>query len=142
MLDDNHSPTSTTWGAAVNQELDQSALSPSPFGRNAQPEALYPQQHRVVLNQTMPMQSVTIGHGGVGSGPAAWELDELRHQGDIEAGYHDPENYIKMESRAYLGDDKVSSPAVKLSVPKRPKRPATGLLNPLVSTSRHSLLRF
>jgi hypothetical protein len=84
-----------------------------------------------------PCGPLAPGHGGVGSGPPAWELEELRHAGDVEAGYHDPNSYIKMESRPYLGDDKVSSPAVKLGVPKRPQRPNTGVLNPLVGTSFH-----
>ena len=82
----------------------------------------------------MPMRPLAPGHGGVGSGPPAWEL-EVRSAGDVEAGYYDPNSYIKMESRPYLADDKVSSPTVKLEVPKRPQRPATNLLNPLVGIS-------
>jgi hypothetical protein len=126
------SPTSTTWGATANQDYDTPASVPSPYGRNAQPEALSPQQHRILLNQSMPMRPLAPGHGGVGSGPAAW--DEDKHPGDIEAGIHDPEAYIKMESRPYLGDDKTGGPTVKLGVPKRPQRPGTQVLNPLVSS--------
>jgi len=132
-----HSPTSTAWGTATNQDLDQSAFGASPYGRIAQPEMLSPQQHRVLLNQAMPARPLATAHGGVGSGPPAWELDELRHADDVESGYHDPKTYIKMESRPYLGDDKASSPTVKLGVPKRPQRPGTSVLNPLVSTSRY-----
>jgi hypothetical protein len=124
------SPTSTTWGATANQDYDTPASVPSPYGRNAQPEALSPQQHRILLNQSMPMRPLAPGHGGVGSGPAAW--DEDKHPGDIEAGIHDPDAYIKMESRPYLGDDKPGGPTVKLGVPKRPQRPGTQVLNPLI----------
>jgi len=133
MLDDNHSPTSSTWGATANQELDQPALAPSSFGRNVQPEAISPPQQRVLLSQPVPMRSPTPGHGGVGSGPAAWELEEIKYQGDIEAGYHDADSYIKMDSRLYMRDDKVGNPApvVKLGVPRRPHRAGTGL-NPLI----------
>jgi hypothetical protein len=140
VLDDNHSPTSTTWGAAANQELDQRALPPSLYGRNAQPEAFPPPQRGVILNQTVPMRSLAAGHGGVGSNAAAWEMDELRYPGDIEAGYHDPEMY-KMESQPYLGEEKAGTLTVKLGVPKRPHRPGTSALNPLVSTFRHILWR-
>ena len=143
MLGDNSSPTSTTWGAAANQEFDPSAFAPSPYGRNAQPELLSPQQHRILLNQnqTMPMRPLAAGHGGVGSGPAAWESGEVRHPGDVEAGYHDADSYIKMESRPYLAEDKVGDPVVKLRVPKRPQRPGTDILNPLVSPACHLLWR-
>ena len=82
------------------------------------------------------MRPLAPGHGGVGSTPPAWELG-VRSPGDVEAGYHDPNSYIMMESRPYLGDDKVSSPTVKLEVPTRPRRPATNLLNPLVGTLYH-----
>jgi hypothetical protein len=138
--DYNHSPTSSTWGGA-NQDFDQPALGPSPYGpspygRNTQPEVVSPQQqqHRVLLSQTMPTRHRAPGHGGVGSGPPAWEMG-LRSAGDVEAGYHDPNSYIKMDSRPYLGDDKVSSPTVKLGIPKRPQRPATSVMNPLVGIS-------
>lgn len=141
MQDYSHSPTSSTWGGGTNQELDQSTLGPSPYGRNAQSEVVSPQQqqHRVLLSQTMPMRPLAPGHGGVGSGPPAWETGR-RGTGDIEAGYHDPNSYFKMESRPYLGDDKVSSPTVKLEIPKRPQRPATSGLNPLVGIGSSLLL--
>lgn len=143
MLDDTRSQASSTWGAAANQDLDQPAFTPSPFGRKAHPEALSPPQQRVLLSKAIPSRTLSPGHGGVGSGPAAWEL-EVRHADDIEAGYHDPDSYIKMESRPYLGDDKGGNPApvVKLGVPKRPQRPGTSVLNPLVSTSCNLGSRF
>lgn len=138
MLYDNHSPTSSTWGVTANQELDQSTFASSPFGRKGQPEAISPPQQRVLLSHTVPVRPLPPGHGGVGSGPVAWDSEEIKYAGDMEAGYHDSDSYIKMESRPYLGDDRVANPAVKLGVPKRPKRPGTSVLNPLVSTSCNS----
>jgi len=131
--DYNNSPTSSTWGGTYNQELDQPGLGPSPYGRNVQPELASPQQqqYRVLHSQAMPPRSLAPGHGGVGSGPPPWELG-VRSAGDVEAGYHDPNSYIMMESRPYIGEDKVSSPTVKLGIPKRPQRPATNILNPLI----------
>jgi len=126
------SPTSTTWGAAANQDFDAPDYSSSPFGRNAQPEALPPQQHRIHFGQAVPLQPLPAGHGGVGSGPAAWESED-RHPDDVEAGYYDPETHMRMESLPYLGDDKAGGgPTVKLGTPMRPQRSGSQALNPLI----------
>ena len=84
-------------------------------------------------------------HGGVGSGPAEWEMGEVQHPqqqhgGDIEANWaSNPRNYIKMQSEQSLahGDmpayDDVKRAQTTSRKPVRPPRPAEPVLHPLVS---------
>jgi hypothetical protein len=81
------------------------------------------------------------GHGGVGSGTAEWELDEVRHPGDIEAyGHQDPREYLKIQSEQSLAhvhggsteDDGKRVVTTKSRAPIRPPRPAEPVLHPLI----------
>lgn len=96
---------------------------------------------------TTPTASVVLGrpyppsHGGVGSGPAEWEMGEVQHQGgDIEANWGgNPRNYIKMQSEQSLahGDmppygDAKHVKTTSSRAPVRPPRPAEPVLHPLI----------
>lgn len=102
----------------------------------------------------MPYGAYAYGgnHGGVGSGPAEWELDSPSrvHGHDIEA-YHagaDPREYLKMQSEQSLahvdlgsvesgianvgGDNKQRVKTGSARAPVRPPRPAEPILHPLI----------
>lgn len=89
-------------------------------------------------------QYPTAHHGGVGSGPAEWEMGEVQHPvgtgGDLEANWSgNPRHYIKMQSEQSLAhgdlgyDDVKRVQTTTTRKPVRPPRPAEPVLHPLVS---------
>lgn len=105
------------------------------------PAPMYQPTRSTTPNAGMALgRSYPYSHGGVGSGPAEWEMGEVQHQGDIEANWDgSPRNYIKMPSEQSLahGDmppygDAKHVKTTNSRAPVRPPRPAEPVLHPLI----------